>query len=218
MICPNCHQQVSPGATFCGNCGFNLNNNQPVPALNNAQQTPNAPPQVTTPVAQTANAPATTSPSVPQPAVTTTQPLAAVPPAASQPAYDGASGAAFVGNTVTSSSYNTSLADESMQHNSKGIIAFVLGVLGCIGWLIPLVGVTLGVLALAFGTMALKSKKKVFAIIGIVLAVPVIAVSIFFWVRAAQSVLKSKSTTVSGLVTKSTSSSLQTITTPCYTK
>jgi hypothetical protein len=216
MICPNCHQQVSPGATFCGSCGFKLNNNQPASTLNYTQPTPNIPPQVVTPVAQIVDTPVTTGLPVLQPVVTAAQPSTPLQPVVSQPAYDGATGA-FVDNTVASSSYNTSLADENIQHNSKGIIAFVLGVLGCIGWLIPLVGVTLGVLALVFGTIALKSKKKVFAIIGIALAVPVIAVSIFFWVRAAQSVLKSKSTTVSGLVTKSTSSSLQTVTTPCYT-
>ncbi len=106
---------------------------------------------------------------------------------------------------------------DEAHNNGKAIAAFIFGVLGLVGWLIPLVGVILGILALVFGTIALKSPRRVFAIIGIVLAVPVIGVSIFFWVRTAQHVLKDNANPVHGLTIPSTSSSLQTVTTPCYT-
>lgn len=220
MTCPNCHQQVGPNATFCGNCGFQLRASQPAQTITSTQPTitPAVPQQVVAPqgVQPITSQPASPSTQTAQPNYAA-QPTVSVQQSTFQPAYAGAGGA-FVGGAVAPTSFNNRLVEDSDAHNNgKAIVAFVLGVLGCVGWLIPLVGVILGVLALVFGTIALKSQRRVFAIIGIALAVPVIAVSIFFWVRAAQHVLKSRSSPLSGLTTQSTSSGLQSITSPCYT-
>lgn len=190
MPCPNCHQTTSPGAAFCGNCGYQLNGAQ-------APQPPVAPqPQTTIAPAAQPVSPAT--------------PLA--PPATAAFAVQPAPQPSYVGSTLPAGQ-----TDNASQNNGKATAAFVMAVLGCVGWLIPLVGVILGILALIFGTLSLKSRRRVLAIIGIVLAVPVIAVSIFFWVRAAQQVLKNHASPLSGLTTSSTSQSLQTISSPCYT-
>ena len=195
MICPNCHQEISSNAAFCGNCGFRLGNSQT--AQNNDQAASDIQPQIAV-----------------IPPLSQTNPAAAQQPAF-QPVYAGANGAA-VSQAVAPPPFNAEAVDDGSRENSKAVIAFVLGVLGCVGWLIPIVGVVLGVLAIVFGTMALKSQRRVLAIIGMVLAVLVMAVSIFFWVRTAENVLKSKSSPLSGLTTQSTSSSNQTITSPCY--
>jgi len=214
MTCPNCHQETKPGATFCGNCGFQLSGSpQPSQAVSTAQTTqPNTPPSAQPQVVAPASQQPSTQPATPPPP----QPTPTAQPQAFQPVYSGANGA-FVGSPAGTAPLNTTNPAANTHDNGKAIAAFVLGVLGCVGWLIPLVGVILGILALIFGTTSIKSPRRVFAIIGIILAVPVIAVSIFFWVRAAEQIQKEKSNPISGLTTKSTSSATRTISTACYT-
>jgi uncharacterized membrane protein len=219
MNCPNCHQPVNPGAMFCGNCGYKINANQTVQtAISQPVIIPSVQPPAITPQGEQ---PINTQPvpsglSTPQ-SNYVAQPAATVQQPTIQPA-DVGTGGVIMGSAAVSPTLSNEKADDSSVHNnSKAIAAFVLGVLGCVGWLIPLVGVILGILALVFGTIALKSQRRVFAIIGMVLAVLVLAMSIFFWVRNAENVLKSKSSPLSGLTDKSTSSALQTITSPCYT-
>ncbi len=118
---------------------------------------------------------------------------------------------------VFGQSNNSAALATPTHNNGKAIAAFVCGVLGLVGWIIPLLGVVLGLLALIFGTIAIRSQKRVFAIIGIVLAVPVLALSIFFWVRAAQSIVMNRSNPLSGITTPSGSGTTQDISTPCYT-
>jgi len=187
MTCPNCQKEVKSGAAYCGNCGYQLIAAQPVQQAVTGQ---------------------------PVPTIAPTPSLQTVPGAqqsVSQPAFAGAAG-----NGYAMTSANSAGVPADNHNNGKAIAAFVCGILGCIAWLIPLIGVILGVLALIFGTIAAKSPRRVYAIIGIVLAVPVLALSIYFWVRAAQQVIKNRSNPVSGLTTPATSGSTQTVTTPCY--
>lgn len=209
MTCPNCQHEVSPGAAFCGNCGFQLaqpgGQFAPAPGVAPGQPTPQS--SIISPSTQTPQ-------SVP-PGQSNPLPAQQIPQAQSfqsQPAvpyYDAGGG--------VMTPYTTQNGASEAPNNGKAIASFVMGVLGCVGWLIPLIGVILGILALVFGTMSLKSPRRIFAIIGIVLAVPVIAVSIFFWVKAAEHIIKTKSSSLSGLTTHSTASSLQTVRSPCYT-
>lgn len=219
MICPNCHHQISPGAAFCGNCGFKLTTGMP-------ETSPPVPPSLPQPTVPPAPAPAaeapqpqftaTVSPSLPQPPAYSGN---TVPSQQPQPAFTAAGGydAASAAPSVVTSSPGSVVPSEHHNNKGKAIASFVLGILGCVGWLIPIVGVTLGVLALIFGTMGIKSSKKVFAIIGIVLAVPVLAVSILVWVVATQHLLKQRNGQNTGQHTSQSSSvATQAVTSPCY--
>lgn len=108
-------------------------------------------------------------------------------------------------------------ASQRNDNSGKAIAAFILGVLGLAGWIIPIIGVVLGILAIVLGSMSLKSRHRILAIIGMVLAVLVIAVSLFFWIRAAQHVIKNNDSDLTGLTTNSVTSTLQPVSTPCYT-
>ncbi len=206
MNCPNCQQLLSPGAVFCGNCGFQINANpqsQPQAAENNVVSPLQGTtvPQAATPAPTPPNQPVFQQSFTEQP--TPTANYAAVP--LSQPVYGGVA----VG-TMPLAAPNA-LDNNPTQNNGKAIAAFVLGMLGLIGWLIPIVGVILGILAIIFGTISIHSGKRVLAIIGIILAIPVLALSIFFWVKNAQTIIKANGGSTS------TSSSLQSISTPCFT-
>lgn len=98
--------------------------------------------------------------------------------------------------------------------NPQAIAALVFGVLGCAGWLIPIFGVLLGILAIIFGTIGLKSQKRKLAITGIVLAIPVIAFSLFVWIEAAKQLGQDQQSITS--TQAGGDDALQTITTPCY--
>ena len=204
MICPNCNQEVNPDAIFCGNCGYQLGSaTQPVQATNTVEPsqpivTSSVQPQEISPVNDQNNSQSTTSTST-QSTYTATQSTPTAQPYSFQHASSGSG--AFAGGAANAPSHNSSTTTTDSHNNSKAIAAFVCGVLGCVGWIIPIVGVILGILAIVFGTIAIKSPRRVLAIIGIVLAVPVIAVSIFFWVRAAQHILKERSNSVIGITT-----------------
>ena len=112
MICPNCHQEISSNAAFCGNCGFRLGNSQT--AQNNDQAASDIQPQIAV-----------------IPPLSQTNPAAAQQPAF-QPVYAGANGAA-VSQAVAPPPFNAEAVDDGSRENSKAVIAFVLGVLGCVG-------------------------------------------------------------------------------------
>jgi RsiW-degrading membrane proteinase PrsW (M82 family) len=65
------------------------------------------------------------------------------------------------------------------QRNGLAIAGFVLGVLGCLAWLLSLVGTIIGVLALVFGIKGLHSRHRGLAITSIVLSLLVIPLSLF---------------------------------------
>lgn len=227
MTCPNCQKEINPGAPFCGNCGYRLAAApqpsaatdilaQPMPSVA-ASGVPSPPPPVTPWYNGEGGQPQTPT-SAPMPVST---PFTGVQPAAptvpQPPAYQGAEGT-FTGGTAPPA--YTAPASDGAQHNGKAIAAFVCGVVGCVGWLIPIAGVTLGILALVFGTIAIKSPRRVLAIIGMVLAVPVLAVSIFMWVKGTQQYLKTHPSTSSGAKSSGThplsATANQPISSPCY--
>ena len=109
----------------------------------------------------------------------------------------------------------TSLSQPSIdpRTNPQAIAAIVFGVLGCAGWLIPIIGVILGILAIIFGTIGLRSQKRKLAITGMVLAIPVIAFSLFVWIQAAKELMDEQA---NHAAPASTTADLQTVTTPCY--
>lgn len=101
-------------------------------------------------------------------------------------------------------------------HSGKAITSFVLAVLGLPACLVPIVGIVFGVLAIVFGTLSIRSARKIFAIIGMSLAVVVLLASLFLWVRNAQELSKEHQTGTS-FGTSSANGKLQSITSPCYT-
>jgi MFS family permease len=68
-----------------------------------------------------------------------------------------------------------------------------MGIIGLIAWLIPLIGMILGVLSLVFGTMSTRSSHRNLAIAGIVLGSITIALSLFGFVLNVQSAAKQQS-------------------------
>jgi outer membrane lipoprotein SlyB len=88
----------------------------------------------------------------------------------------------------------------------------VLGLPAC---LVPIVGIVFGILAIVFGTLSIHSKRKIFAIIGISLAVLVLLASLFLWVMNAQELASEHSS--GKTLSTANSGKLQVISTPCYT-
>jgi MFS family permease len=150
MICSKCGLEVDAGATFCGNCG------QPV------QQGAAQPVAAQTAPVVAAAAPVATS---------TAAPSAIAPSPALNPAPVAPTGAAptpLQAAPMPGPAYGTPAA-YNRPGSGKAIAAFVLGIIGLIAWLIPILGLALGVMALIFGTMTTKSGHRNLAITGIVL-------------------------------------------------
>ncbi len=192
--CPNCHQPVAAGAAFCGNCGFNL-----------AQAAaPGAPAAAPAPAPGIVPAP-------PAPGVGT--PMPAAPPApgsASVGVVPPTPGNPMVGTMPPIPGMPAAPHDAS----GKAIAALVLGVLGLVGWLVPIIGMILGILAIIFGTTSMHTRRRGLAIAGTIIAVPVILLSLGAWVYNAQQLHKNATTgssssqsSVAGTQTKPVASS-----------
>lgn len=71
------------------------------------------------------------------------------------------------------------------QENKKPKISFILGLIGLVAWLLPILGLPIQIIALIFGIQGLSSPtKKNFAIAAIVLAILGLMLSIVnaaFW-------------------------------------
>jgi hypothetical protein len=193
MLCPRCQRTVDPTAAFCGNCGYYLTPTaiapQPAPS---ADQTP----QQQTP--EQFSPPPQTFQAAPPPAPIVT------PPAYQQPLQ------------AASPMMPPQLPVATADHSGKAVASLVLGVLGLPATLIPVAGLVFGILAIIFGTLSIHSKRKMFAIIGMSLAVVVLLISIFFWVRNTQHFLQNHKNGGS-VVSSNDNRQLQAITTPCYT-
>lgn len=213
MKCSHCGNDLKPGEQFCRSCG---NPVSPAPAA------PPAGPEVltATPAVAAAPVPAVgTPPPMPSVATQPSTPIASPAPAAVQSTVVATQPAAMPQATYP----NPAMPVNAVQKDgrSKAIAALVLGVLGLIGWLIPIIGLVLGVLALIFGTTSLSSSKRKLAIAGIVLGVITIGLSIFGIVLNAQDG-KNKTSydnakTTTNTTTQSSSSVVtKQIDTPCY--
>jgi hypothetical protein len=205
MTCSKCGLEVDAGAAFCGNCGQPVQAAQqppavaPTPSLTPA---PVAPAPQVAPVVAPAPAPSVApiapaqslspiSSPVPSPGIPAPSPLAAaVSPAPSlQPAPLSPLVAPQAAMPASGPAYGNAAA---LAHpgSNKAIAAFVLGVIGLIGWIIPIVGLTLGILALIFGTMTTKSSRRKLAISGVVLGSITIFLSLCAFVYNIQAATK----------------------------
>lgn len=103
--------------------------------------------------------------------------------------------------------------------NGFAIAAFVISALGLIGWIIPIVGLPLGIIAIVFASISIHSRKRVFAIVGMILATITILLSIGNWVYAANKFLSEQNTnkTYTNQQSNNTSFSTKPINSPCYT-
>ena len=52
-----------------------------------------------------------------------------------------------------------------------GVVALVLGIVGVLAWIIPIIGLPVGTIALVFGIIGLKKSSKGMSIVGIVLGI-----------------------------------------------
>ena len=223
MLCPRCQKTVDPGAAFCGNCGFQLATDPgqqsataEAPVLQ-AIQPDSAPaePVMASPttvegssnqepglISSTQSVPANPQPQLQTP-VNLSSP--AIQPASQQPYQP----------LQTAMPQSPSLPATS-DHSGKAIASFVLGVLGLPACLIPIVGIVFGILAIVFGTLSVRSTRRVFAIIGMSLGILVLLAALFLWVRNTQELVKQhqNGTPLGGV---SSSGPQQSVSTPCYT-
>lgn len=93
-------------------------------------------------------------------------------------------------------------------HSAKAILAFGIGLIGLVAWLVPIAGLVVGFMAMICGTVAFHSRRRVFARSGIALSVIVLAASLFMWVHSAQR--------LRGTADAAPTASQQTVVTPCY--
>lgn len=61
--------------------------------------------------------------------------------------------------------------------NGYAVASLVLGCIGLIGWLLPIIGYIVGILAIVFGCISKKSNKNSMSTIGIVMAVVTLILS-----------------------------------------
>lgn len=111
------------------------------------------------------------------------------PPAGQNPYQQNPYGPAAGQNPYATNPYDSPLAASgggaqgSSSNNSKAIASLVLGLIGMLAWLCPLLGLAVTIPGLALGIMGLKSQQRGLAIGGIV------ASSIFLLLSLANAVL-----------------------------
>lgn len=215
MKCGACGNDIKQGEQFCSNCGAPVTANTAQPQTQvqpamvpDASAAPAPPPMPVVTPAQSPAAPTAPTGFGAQPAAVPAlqqQNVPAQPQAGYQPVQPGA----------------VAPVAGSSDGRGKAIAALVLGVLGCIAWLIPIIGLVFGVLALVFGTTSFHSTKRKLAIAGTVLGAITIALSIFGFVLNVQE-KKTSTGDFSQTTTKTTSNTANTtiatkpLSTPCY--
>ncbi|MFZ5438081.1 MAG: DUF4190 domain-containing protein [Patescibacteria group bacterium] len=73
-------------------------------------------------------------------------------------------------NQIFSKQINPTSSIGNASKNIKATISLVLGIIGLIAWLVPLIGAPITIIGLFLGIMGLKSIKRSMAIVGIVLS------------------------------------------------
>ena len=66
-----------------------------------------------------------------------------------------------------------------MQSNGKAIASLVLGLVGIVAWIIPLIGFPVTIVGLILGIVGRNCEKKGLAVAGIVLSAIFLAVTLF---------------------------------------
>lgn len=215
MNCPNCNQPIAAGAAFCGNCGQTLAA-APVAAPGVAPQpTLAVPPQpvvapAEAPIAPVVAAPVTPLPQAPTAVVQSPAPAVSPiaqtfagpqPPAAPAPITVGGAPLAAAAGGVPA----YALATPS-QHvgETKALVSLIFGILGiiCALFIMPLIGLVLGIISVVLGTMTRHSTKKGMSTAGLIIGSVAIIASF------AGAILNgTKAGTASGTTSMST---------PCY--
>jgi hypothetical protein len=119
------------------------------------------------------------------------------------------------GSTAIAVPAEATTAAKVRDHGGKAIAAFVIGLLGLVAWLVPVVGLVFGLVAMIFGTIAFHSRRRAFARTGIALSVLVLGASLFMWVHSAQQLSRVNPAGASS-TNSSADGSLQVVVTPCY--
>lgn len=209
MKCNHCGADVNPGVPFCGTCGQQLLQVGPVPVMSGGPSVPIVAPNPISPIS-----PVAPGPQPPTSFANNINPVGYTQPVG-PPGYSpvmAGGGGMMAAPQMTS--YSQIAANGTK--NTKAIIAMVLGILGLVGWLIPIVGCLLGIAAIVLGTTSLRQPHRAFAIAGIVLAVPVLALSIFAWVKNVQAVQTTQQKSGVSLPSNAVSASGSVVDTPCY--
>jgi hypothetical protein len=210
MNCPNCGQQVEPGAVFCGNCGQNLQT-APAPSQPAAEYVASTPPPV--PIA----------------------PITPLAPAYPSPIAQGYQNAASLTPVVPYDSPNPltpaapgytqfpgTMAVPAKSGEIIAILAVLAGALGIPGALIPIVGLVLGTASVVLGSLSLKTTKHALGLVGMIIGIIAILLSLGTWAFVAAHGATSHSntsrqgSTTSPISTASTAAGAQSATTPCY--
>lgn len=180
MKCTNCNLEIDGGATFCGNCGqsvaetFKANSqnqvDQPSLVPNTDQKTvltPGGPVAVTSPADQTKSQ---------NPSANDVQSKKIGPGVDIKSIYPDPDAPR---PPLVAPAPETA---PEIEGGGKAIAALVCGIVGIGASLLPIAGLILGILAIVFGSITLKSNKRGFAIAGIILGSITVFLSLLFWV------------------------------------
>ncbi|HUB93368.1 MAG TPA: zinc-ribbon domain-containing protein [Verrucomicrobiae bacterium] len=209
MPCPNCHQPLTPGATFCGNCGFKLDT---VPVNPSTPQAATPTPS-STPAAVPSVSPTVITPQQPPQPATPTEPSAVTPPQFSQfspspvPTDPLTENAPFTPPQMA----NVPIGKPPTGHGRLAIAALVIGIVGIVCFWIPFLDAILGIVAIVFGVVSLRSHRHGLALTGTILGSLVILISLV-WIGWIGHIASQQNKTNAN----SSSATLQTISTPCY--
>jgi hypothetical protein len=80
---------------------------------------------------------------------------------------------------------NEPVVEQPQQDDKKkkfAIAGFVLGLVGLVAWLVPILGLADGIVGIIMSVKGLKSEKRTFALIGLILSIVGIVASIVFWI------------------------------------
>lgn len=158
MNCPNCHQDTEAGAAFCGNCGCALRQSQ------SAGAAPPAPPPIPlSPIARAVNQGDTNT---------------------AQPAIGRLAAAGTAGGVARVPSY--ALANPAGHvDETKALLSLLFGIAGLAGALfIAMIGLSLGIAGIIFGTMSRSSTKRGLSTAGLIFSSLAVLTGLAVWVYA----------------------------------
>lgn len=82
-----------------------------------------------------------------------------------------------ISNVDNNENSNRSENTKNETTNGYAVASLVLGCIGLVGWLLPIIGYIVGILAIVFGCISKKSRKNSMSTIGIVMAVVTLILS-----------------------------------------
>ncbi|HEX2939028.1 MAG TPA: hypothetical protein VHO66_08945 [Ruminiclostridium sp.] len=72
----------------------------------------------------------------------------------------------------------TSVAGNDKKKSTKATAGFVLGLVSIVAWLLPILGYPVTILGIIFSALGMKSSKKKFAVIGLILSIVFLIVTL----------------------------------------